>query len=174
MRQFALERVKALNIGPFPIADKYTVSMCLSELIFHGYSLQDTTTVDKDVSPVLHNFFRLDILSFNVPNSSFLIPYSGGNEMAELDESIEVELFGNALEVFEYFWAGRVVCRPIGVRCPCELVAVSWNITGTSWISKWRMLASDSYSYTSSIAICRSLTYSRTMFLQLHRSFRKS
>lgn len=116
MQQLPLEIVQTLDIRPFPL-------------------VQDTTTRDEDITYILHNLLRINILHLHMPLAALLIPPRPQTPLPKLHIPSHPILLRNSLPIPQNFWRPDIERRPIRVRLKRQLVAMRWDVARTPRIA---------------------------------------
>ena len=61
--------------------------------------LQNATAIDQDMAPVINEISCIVVPDFDSPDAFAFMPYGTGDHVIQLDETVELVLFCNVLEV---------------------------------------------------------------------------
>lgn len=105
MEECAFEVLQTGYVWPFPVVEKARAS-------------------DKDVCNVLEGFFAIEILDFDMPLGSVIIPSCFDAFVTELYILSDVVFVCHSLPIFQYLWPTSVELTPLDIGLEAELVRV--------------------------------------------------
>lgn len=135
MHQFTLEFMQATDFWPLPV----TVLGLLSSPVYWEFiSLQNSRSVDQDVTPVIPRCPVPQVLSLNIPSTFIFIPNCPCDHMVEFNILSQFILLCNILKVLMDFF-GRRVTNMVGFALNTAFFWYSLltSLTRTGLAPKW-------------------------------------